>query len=72
MSDSPQDKRPTGVATYLEDALIVVSIGLLFVLTIFFRREAWGQRALLAVFVVMLIVLVRRLLRAQRAFKNQE
>lgn len=72
MGDSPQDKRPRTVGNYIEDALIFVSIGLLFVLTVFFRRELWAQFGLLAVFVVMLTVFVRRLSRAHGAFKDQQ
>ncbi len=71
MDDSGGDKTPEAPGIYIEDGLILLSIGLLFVLTIFFRREAWAQWALGAVFLLMLIVFVRRFSRAHRAFKGR-
>ena len=71
MGESDKDKRPISGGVFIEDALIVFSIGLLFVLTVFFRDEPWGQRALLAVLVVMVVVFVRRIKRTHGAFKGR-
>ena len=70
MDESPETKGDKEWWIYVEDALIVVAIALLFVLTVFFRNEPWGKWALTALLLVMLIVFVRRLRRAHRAFKG--
>ena len=72
MNESGQQKKRSSPAIYIEDALILVAIGLLFVLTIFFRDERWGQLALAGVFVAMLVVFIRRFRRTHRAFKGRE
>ena len=70
--EQPSDQHePREPGIYIEDALILVSIVLLFALAIFFRFEAWGQAALVGVFAVMLVVFVRRLRRVHRAFKGR-
>ena len=71
MTEPNQEKRPGPDGLFVEDALILLSIGLLFVLTVFFRREQWGQMALLAVLLVMVVVFVRRLRRTHRAFRGR-
>ena len=65
-----EDGRPHS-AIYVEDGLIIVSIVLLFVLTVFYRDRTWAQVALLAVMAVMVVVFVRRLTRAHRAFTRR-
>jgi membrane protein implicated in regulation of membrane protease activity len=54
----------------IEDVLILVSIGELFWLGVLKRTELWAQIAMGVVAVVMLVVLVRRLKRVHRAFKE--
>ena len=56
---------------FLSLSMLMVSRWVVFVLTIFFRREPWGQLALLAVLLVMVVVFVRRLKRTHRAFKGR-
>lgn len=53
---------------YLEDALILLALIPLFVLTVFFRDELWAQVGLVVVLIVMALVFVRRLIRVHRAF----
>jgi len=60
------------VAVYVEDALVVLAIGALFVLTVFFRDRWWAQACLGGVFVIMAVVLVRRLRRVHKAFTGQD
>jgi len=72
MDKHEKERKRSHLAIYVEDGLILVSIALLFVLTIFYRNLAWAQVALLAVLAVMAIVLVRRLTRAHRAFTRRE
>lgn len=72
MGSIPEDERRKPVGFYIEDALILVSIGLLFVLTVWFRYETWGRFALLAVLLVMAVVFVRRLRRTHRALKGKD
>ena len=71
MGETDKEKRPGSSGLFIEDALIILSIGLLFVLTIFFRREQWGQIALVALLLVMAVVFVRRIKRIHRAFKGR-
>ena len=52
----------------VEDVLIVASVAALFVLAVFCRTTLWGQVGLGVVFVVMLVVFVRRLRRVHRGF----
>ncbi len=56
------------VAIGIEDVLILLSVGALFVLAVFFRDTVWGQVGLGAVFLVMVIVFIGRIRRANRAF----
>lgn len=56
---------------YLEDALIVLAVVALFVLTVFFRDRWWGQAGLGVVLVVMGVVLFFRLRRTHRAFTGR-
>ena len=55
----------------VEDMLILLSIGALFVLGVFFRTRMWAQVALGGVLVVMLALFVVRFRRLHRAFKAQ-
>ena len=71
MGEPDKEKRPAPGGLFVEDALILLSIGLLFVLAVFFRREQWGQRALVAVLLAMAVVFVRRIRRIHRAFKGR-
>ena len=59
-------------AIYVEDAVILASIALLFVLTIFYRREMWAQILLGVVLVAMAVVLVRRVKRFNKAFRDEQ
>ena len=70
MSESPEQKARRCRHIVIEDALILVSIALLFVLAVFFRRESWAQWALGGVLVTMVIVFLRRSRRTHRAFKG--
>ena len=54
----------------IEDVLILVAIGELFWLGVLKRTELWAQIAMGVVAVVMLVVLVRRLKRVHRAFRE--
>ena len=69
--DEQSRKQGKHLWVYIEDALLLVTIVLLFVLTIFFRHELWAQYVLAALLVLMLIVFIRRLRRASRAFKGE-
>jgi membrane protein YdbS with pleckstrin-like domain len=60
------------VGLYVEDAVILLAIVPLFVLTVFFRDTLWGQVGLGVVLVVMVIVFVRRLRRVHRAFTGRD
>ncbi len=68
-SGSGRDGRRTQI--YVEDALIVLAVGALFVLGVFFRGEWWGQVALGVVLLVMAIVFFFRLRRVHRAFTGR-
>jgi membrane protein YdbS with pleckstrin-like domain len=57
---------------YVEDALVLLSLAGLFVLTVFFRDSIWGQVGLLAILAVMLAVLVVRLRRLRHAFARRD
>ncbi len=72
MDESSERKGQKSLAVYVEDALILVSVALLFVLAVFYRGRTWGQVALLVVLAVMVIIFVRRLRRTHRAFKGRE
>ena len=72
MEKCEKEKMRPHPAMYVEDGLIIVSIVLLFVLTVFYRHLAWAQVSLLAVLAVMTIVFVRRLTRAHRAFTRRQ
>jgi len=71
VGEPDKEKRAGPSGLFIEDALILLSIGLLFVLSIFFRREQWGQIALLAVLLVMVVVFVRRIRRTHRALRGR-
>jgi L-asparagine transporter-like permease len=67
----PQEKRKaSSVGIYIEDGLILVSIVLLFWITVFHRHERVGQILLIVLLVVMLVVFVWRIRRVHRAFRN--
>ena len=55
----------------VEDILILLSIGALFVLGVFFRTRMWAKVALGAVLAVMLVLFIVRFRRLYRAFKAQ-
>ena len=69
--ESGKDNRARAFGVYIEDVLILVSIGLLFWLGVFERHKASGQVALGVVLVVMVIILVRRVRRLHRAFREE-
>ena len=67
----PQEKRKaSSVGIYIEDGLILVSIVLLFWVTVFHRHERAGQILLILLLVVMFVVFVWRIRRVHRAFKD--
>jgi len=66
-----KDSRAKTPGVYIEDALILVSIGLLFWLVVFRRHETSAQIALGVILLVMVIVLVRRVRRLNRAFRDE-
>jgi membrane protein YdbS with pleckstrin-like domain len=69
---SDPDRRPTGKRIYIEDALILLSIAALFVLTVFFRHTWWGQVCLGFVLIVMAVVFFFRFRRVHRAFTGRD
>jgi hypothetical protein len=69
--ESQKDSRTRTPGVYIEDAVTLVSIGLLFWLGVFRRHETSGQIALGVVLLVMVIVLVRRVRRLHRAFREE-
>lgn len=68
--NDPHRQRPRKTAMYVEDALIVISIGLLFWLAVLERHEGWAQIALVGVLIVMAVVLVRRFRRFNRGIRK--
>jgi energy-coupling factor transporter transmembrane protein EcfT len=66
------DNRTPKSRIYIEDALILLGIVALFVLTVFFRRETWGQIALGALALAMAVIFVIRLRRVHRAFTGRD
>ena len=66
LRDAPSRRR-----IILEDMLILVAIGALFVLGVFFRTRMWAQITLGVVLAVMLILFVVRVRRMYRAFRAQ-
>lgn len=72
MSEEKQGtSKETRGRLYVEDALILVSIGLLFWLGVVKRHQPVAQVLLGAVFIIMLVVFVRRIRRTYRAFKEK-
>lgn len=72
---SDRDNRPHGgskLAIYVEDALILLGVVALFVFTVFFRKTWWGQAALMATGLVMVVVFIRRFRRVHRAFTGRD
>lgn len=57
---------------YIEDALIIVSIALLFWLGVLERNERWAQLLMGGVLLVMLTVFIRRIRRVHGAFTGSE
>lgn len=70
--DEGEGERKTPAALYVEDALIVLAIVALFILTVFFRTELWGQVGLAGVLLLMVIVLFFRFRRVHRAFTGRD
>lgn len=70
-SEQQDDEQQTRRNLYVEDALILVCIGLLFWLGVLRRHQPVAQILLGAVFIVMLVVFVRRIRRTYRAFKDK-
>jgi hypothetical protein len=67
--------RPRGgsrLAIYVEDGLVLLGIAALFVFTVFFRERWWGQVALMATGLVMVVVFIRRFRRVHRAFTGRD
>jgi hypothetical protein len=60
------------VVVYVEDGLIILSIGFLFWLGVFHRAEAWAQGVLVLVLIMMAVVFVARVRRVQRALRKRE
>jgi len=56
---------------HVEDALILVSVGLLFWLGVLHRREAWAQIAMVPVLGMMVVVFVHRLGRLRRVMRGR-
>ncbi|KPK62494.1 MAG: hypothetical protein AMK73_05995 [Planctomycetes bacterium SM23_32] len=67
-----QDRHESRAAIYVEDSLILLSIAALFVLTVFFRRQWWGQVGLGLVLAIMGVVFVFRFRRVHRAFTGRD
>jgi Ca2+/Na+ antiporter len=63
---------PSKVGLYAEDAIILLTLVPLFVLTVFFRNTTWGQVGLGVVLVAVLVVFVRRLRRVHKAFTEPD
>ena len=59
-------------ALYIEDALILLAVVALFILSVFFRDRWWGQVGLGGVLIVMVVVFVFRFRRAHRAFTGRD
>jgi hypothetical protein len=57
---------------YLEDLLIFLAVGALFVLGVLFRDRSWSKPGLIGVLVVMVLVFISRFRRVHRAFKGQD
>lgn len=74
MTNLPGDpyRRPSKKTIYIEDALILLALIPLFVLTVFFRDALWAQACLVVLFLVMVVIFVRRLRRVHRAFTGQD
>jgi hypothetical protein len=70
-SKERDNEQETRRSLHLEDVMILVCIGLLFWLGVFRRREPEAQLLLGAVFIVMLVVFIRRVRRTYRAFKDR-
>jgi len=68
----PSDGRTPKLHIYAEDALILLGIAALFVLTVFFRDETWGQVALVVLAAAMAVIFVIRLRRLHRAFTGRD
>jgi membrane protein implicated in regulation of membrane protease activity len=72
VSYEPEDHRGPRAGIHGEDLLILLSVVALFILTVFYRDTSWGQGALVAVLILMVVVFWRRFRRVHRAFKGQE
>lgn len=72
MPPGQPDDKDVKKSLYLEDFLILASVGLLLWLGVFQRHETWAQWELAGVLVIMLIVFIRRIRRTYRAFKEKE
>jgi len=64
--------RPSKRQIILEDVLILLAIGVLFVLGVFFRREWWAQATLGVVLLAMLAIFIVRSRRVYRAFRERD
>ena len=68
-----EEEQPASrTALYVEDVLILLSVVALFVLGVFFRRDLWGQVALVVVLVLMGVVCLFRMRRVRRAFTGRD
>lgn len=70
--DTEEKHEEDRTAIYVEDGLILLSIGVLFALGVFYRQETWAQIVLGGVLLLMLVIFVRRYRRAKRAFQSDE
>ena len=66
----PNRQKARRTAIHVEDAFILISIGLLFWLGVLEKHERWAKIGLLGVLVVMAVVLMRRFRRFDRAVRK--
>lgn len=71
MTDAQSDKN-VKKKLYIEDALILGSILMLFWLGVFERNESWAQWELVGLLLIMLVVFIRRIRRTYRSFKDKQ
>ena len=75
MAYDPERERHDGdekSKLYVEDLLIILAVGALFVLGVLFREASWSKPGLIVVLAVMAIVFVSRFRRVHRAFKDRD
>jgi hypothetical protein len=70
-SPSGRGQKASKRHVYVEDFLILLAVGALFVLGVFFRTTLWGQVGLGVTLVVMVVVFIRRFSRVHREFTGR-